>query len=75
MYNDRCFGDPNDLDASGGRRTHDITELFIDGFDPGILWDKYGIIQDVVVCASASYLIIWMTSEPSLAVYNRFSSC
>ena len=45
----RCPGDPDDLDAGRGWRTRDLTESLIDNFDPGILWDEYGIVADVVV--------------------------
>jgi hypothetical protein len=33
----------------GGRRMREHTELLIDSMDPGVLWDEYGIVSDVVV--------------------------
>jgi hypothetical protein len=47
----RCDAEPNDLDASGShRRTHEKTDYLINNFNPGILWDEYGIRADIVVC-------------------------
>jgi len=48
-HSDRCPGDPDDLDAGHGWRSRDLTESLIENFDPGILWDEYGIVADVVV--------------------------
>ena len=46
----RCDAEPNDLDAPGShRRTHEKTDFLIKNFDPGILWDEYGIRADIVV--------------------------
>ncbi len=41
---------PSDLDGPGShRRSHEITDFLIHKFDPGILWDDYGIRNDIVV--------------------------
>jgi len=46
----RCDAEPNDLDAPGShRRTHEKMDYLIKNFDPGILWDEYGIRADIVV--------------------------
>jgi len=46
----RCLAKPNFLDdASARRRTHEKTDFLINSFDPGILWDDFGIRSDVVV--------------------------
>jgi len=46
----RCDAKPNDLDAPGShRRSHEKTDYLIKNFNPGILWDEYGIRADIVV--------------------------
>lgn len=46
----RCLAKPNFLDdASARRRTHEKTEFLINSFNPGILWDDFGIRNDVLV--------------------------
>ncbi|KAJ7101001.1 hypothetical protein C8R43DRAFT_1141269 [Mycena crocata] len=45
----KCDAFPNDLDAEGARlRSQTKTETLIQCFDPGILWDDYGIRADIV---------------------------
>lgn len=47
----RCDAEPDDLDAPGShRRTHEKTDYIIKNFDSGIIWDEYGIRNDIVVC-------------------------
>ncbi|KAJ7017983.1 hypothetical protein C8F04DRAFT_978189, partial [Mycena alexandri] len=44
-----CDAPPDELDAEGARpRTQAMTEFLITQFDPGILWDDFGIRADVV---------------------------
>ena len=46
----RCDAQPKDLDGPGNhRRTHEKTDVLIKAFDPGILWDNYGIQHEIVV--------------------------
>jgi len=46
----RCDANPNDLDAENARRrSHQKTEFLITSFDPGVLWDDFGVRSDVVV--------------------------
>ena len=46
----RCDAQPKDLDGPGNhRRTHEKTDVLIKAFDPGILWDSYGIQHEIVV--------------------------
>ena len=41
---------PDDLDGPGSHhRTHEKTDTLIKNFDPGILWDDFGIRHDIVV--------------------------
>ena len=47
----RCDAHPNDLDAEDTRRqSHQKTEFLINCFNPGVLWDDFGVRSDVVVC-------------------------
>ena len=46
----RCTADKKDLDGDAGRCSHDHTELLVSEFELGVLWDKYGLIGDIVVC-------------------------
>jgi len=49
----RCEASPKDLDGNfteTRRRGHERTDFIIKCFDPGIVWEKYGIRSDVVVC-------------------------
>ena len=48
----RCEALPDHLDEAGARlRMKTKTETLIRCFDPGILWDEYGVRSDVVVCS------------------------
>ncbi|KAJ7241483.1 hypothetical protein B0H12DRAFT_1236970 [Mycena haematopus] len=45
----KCDARPDDLDVEGARlRTRTKTETLIMCFDPGILWDDYGVRADIV---------------------------
>ena len=48
----RCEASPDDLDGNIGetrRRRHERTDFIIKCFDPGVVWEKYGIRSDIVV--------------------------
>ena len=46
----RCNARPKDLDKPGSHhRTHEKTDFLIQNFDPGLLWDEFGIHSDIVV--------------------------
>ncbi|KAJ7771418.1 hypothetical protein DFH07DRAFT_866418 [Mycena maculata] len=48
----KCEAHPDHLDAEGSRlRTKTKTDALIMCFDPGIIWDDYGIRSDIVVSA------------------------
>ena len=48
----RCDAHPTNLDGPGShRRSHKKTDVLINKFDPGILWDEFGIKYDIVVCS------------------------
>ena len=46
-----CQGEKNNLDGPLSRlpRTRDLTEKLVSNHQVGTLWDKFGIISDVVV--------------------------
>ncbi|KAJ7441973.1 hypothetical protein B0H11DRAFT_2348854 [Mycena galericulata] len=45
----KCDAMPNNLDAPGARmRSHRKTDFLITCFDPGTLWDDFGIRSDIV---------------------------
>lgn len=48
----RCDARPENLDNPTGkshRRSHAKTDFLINQWDPGILWDQFGIRSDIVV--------------------------
>lgn len=54
----RCDATPDDLDGPGShRRSHEKTDFLIKTFDPGILWDEFGIRSDIVVCFTQSWVL------------------
>ncbi|KJA18005.1 hypothetical protein HYPSUDRAFT_145683 [Hypholoma sublateritium FD-334 SS-4] len=45
----KCDATPDNLDGAGShRRSHEKTDFLIKTFDPGILWDDFGIRHDIV---------------------------
>jgi hypothetical protein len=46
----RCTAQANSLDDEiCGHRSCEHTDMLIEAFELGILWDKYGLVGDVVV--------------------------
>ena len=45
----RCRAYPEDLEKEGPPRFRAHTEALVDTFDPGILWDVFGVNADVEV--------------------------
>ena len=39
------------------RRSQAHTELLVEGFELGVLWDEYGLVGDVVVGVLRSYFV------------------
>jgi len=51
----RCTAPANDLDSVNNqfvRRSQPHTELLVEGFELGTLWDEYGLVGDIIVCTS-----------------------
>lgn len=64
----------NDLDSSWHvRRSQAHTELLVQAFELGTLWDEYGLVGDVVV--RILLLLLLESNHCRLAVYQRFPSC
>ena len=56
LFQVRCTAPASNLDASPDqyvRRSQPHTELLVEAFELGKLWDDYGLVGDVVVCISS----------------------
>ena len=54
----RCDAHPKNLDAGGARqRNHEKMDFLIGAWDPGTLWDDFGIRADIVVGLSSHFLL------------------
>lgn len=63
----RCDAKPTNLDGPGSHhRLHEKTDFLIKTFDPGILWDDYGIKHDIVVSSTFQSLQHLLASFVSL---------
>ena len=63
----RCTAPANDLDSGQhGRRSQPHTELLVEEFELGMLWDEYGLVGDIVV--RSSWLLIFNAVYPSQSV-------
>jgi hypothetical protein len=45
----RCTSIPDDLDGQAGRRSHDLTSRLKEIIDSKMLWDEYGIDDEITV--------------------------
>jgi hypothetical protein len=60
----RCTAPANDLDSGQHvHRSQAHTELLVEEFELGMLWDEYGLVGDIVVC-----LVRLLTVAGSLTV-------
>ena len=63
-----------ELDAEGGRRTHELTDLLVDELELGVLWDEYGIIGDIMVSLFPLYSIRYLSSAfVGLSIFYYFT--
>lgn len=70
----RCDARPDNLDNfSAHRRTHEKTDLLLQSFNHGTIWDQYGLRSDVVVRWMLSLSDVKITI--SSAIYPWFSTC
>ena len=58
----RCTVPLGKPDAEGGCRTCKLTELLVDELKLGVLWDKYGIVGDIVVSLWSLYSFKFLSS-------------
>jgi hypothetical protein len=50
MCHSRCTAPANDLDSGQHvRRSQAHTELLVEEFELGMLWDEYGLVGDIIV--------------------------
>jgi len=64
----RCTAHNNNLDGSGGRWSHKITEALLGVLDPQTLSNEYGIIHDIVVCMYSSHFSFQPSSPESTSL-------
>jgi hypothetical protein len=70
MCHSRCTAPANDLDSSHHVRRY--TELLVEEFELGMLWDEYGLVGDIVVRLLLSTVAGSLTSLISLAIHYQF---
>jgi hypothetical protein len=52
----RCTAPATDLDSDRHvRRSQAHTELLVEAFELGVLWDEYGLVGDIVVSVIPLY--------------------
>ncbi|KAJ7752437.1 hypothetical protein DFH07DRAFT_868822 [Mycena maculata] len=72
----KCDAHPDHLDAEGARlRTRTKTETLITCFDPGIVWDDYGVRADIVVIKGTfkDHIVSWVNEYLLLAHREKLS--
>jgi hypothetical protein len=73
MCHSRCTAPANDLDSSHhAHRSQAHTELLVEEFELGMLWDKYRLVGDIVVCLLLSTVAGSLTSLIFLAIHYQF---
>ena len=54
----RCTAPATDLDSDRHvRHSQAHTELLVEAFELGVLWDEYGLVGDIVVSIFSLYLV------------------
>ena len=72
----RCDAKPVNLDAPGARRRTDAkTAFLVTCFDPGTLWDDFGIRSDVIVSSICTFAASDQYSLIPLALHAGLSPC
>ena len=50
MFGKRCTAKAEALDDENhGRRSREHTEILVEEFELGVLWDEYGLVGDIIV--------------------------
>jgi len=72
----RCDAKPSSLDDPGAHScSHEKTDFLLKNFNPSILWDEFGIQDDIVVCGQPDCVcssFLWMIFS---AVHAQLSMC
>jgi Plavaka transposase len=67
----RCDAKPSLLDDPGAHFcSHEKTDFLLKNFDPGILWDEFGIQDDVVVGSQPDSMCLFMHSFPHTDIHQ-----
>jgi hypothetical protein len=70
----RCQGDKKDLDGDLSKlpRTRELTEMLVGEWSVSDLWDKFGIVSDIVVRTEWKFLLFDVVTNSILikAVYE-----
>ena len=57
----RCTAPANALDDEiCGHRSREHTDLLVEAFELGTLWDEYGLVGDVVVSIFPVFAVYWL---------------
>ena len=46
-------------DEKCGRRSREHTEILVEAFELGVLWDEYGLVGDVIVSSFFSIFVLF----------------
>ena len=68
----RCQGEKKDLDGDLSKLpcTRELTELLVDEWAVSDLWDKFGIVSDIVVRTEWNLLFLMLCLTQFKAVYK-----
>jgi hypothetical protein len=50
---------PDNLDAGGPLRSREHLKVLFEETAPGIMWDQYGVVGDVLVCIPRCPLVVY----------------
>ncbi|KAH9180800.1 hypothetical protein EDB89DRAFT_1900586 [Lactarius sanguifluus] len=68
----KCDALPTDLDGSGSHhRSHIKTDLLIKTFNPGVLWDDFGLRHNIVRCQRVAVKRVTRECDSSRDEYSR----
>jgi hypothetical protein len=73
MSHSRCTAPANELDSSQHVHCSQAhTELLVEEFELGMLWDEYGLVGDIIVHLLLSTVARSLTSLIYLAIHYQF---
>ena len=68
----RCLAFHSNLDCPAGRRSHEHTKRLKEIIDSKMLWDEYGIDDDITVRHTQ---LVYFVSHKGTAIHHALSSC